>query len=108
MKKNILITERQLGKVVKKVMNENASFVMSFDEFMKHKNKNQQYHCGYEMENKCIKVADGNYQIDLGDKFHEKHKIPNGVGGAIYHDGVNVYFCPDFGDDRPQRTIQVY
>jgi hypothetical protein len=108
MKKNILITERQLGKVVKKVMNENASFVMSFDEFMKHKNKNQQYHCGYELHNKCIKVADGNYQIDLGEKFHEKHKIPNGVGGTIYHDGVNVYFCPDFGDDRPQRTIQVF
>jgi len=53
-------------------------------------------------------VHDGNYQIDLGEKFHEKHKIPNGVGGTIYHDANNVYFCPDFGDDRPQRTIQVF
>jgi hypothetical protein len=106
MGKNITITERQLEKVVKRLMNENAAYVMSFDEFMKHKNKEQQYHCGYE--NLCFLIKDGNHQIDLDEKFHEKHKIPNGVGGTIYHDGNNVYFCPDFGDGRPKRTIQVY
>lgn len=106
MKKNILISERQLEKVVKRVMNENAAYVMSFDEFMRHKNKSQQYHCKYD--NLCFLVADGNYQVNLDEKFHEKHKIPNGVGGTIYHDGNNVYFCPEFGDDRPQRTIQVF
>ena len=106
MKKNILITERQLEKVVKRVMNENASYVMSFDEFMKHKDKSQQYHSKYD--NLCFMIPDGNHQITLDEKFHEKHKIPNGIGGTIYHDGVNVYFCPDFGDGRPKRTIQVF
>jgi hypothetical protein len=57
---------------------------------------------------RCFLIHDGNHQIDLDEKFHETHKIPNGVGGTIYHDGNNTYFCPDFGDDRPQRTIQVY
>lgn len=102
----IKITESQLDKVVKRLMNENARYVMSFEEFMRHKNKDQQYTCGHE--NKCFIVHDGNHQIDLDDKFYERNKIPNGVGGTIYHDGVNVYFCPDFGDDRPQRTIQVF
>jgi hypothetical protein len=106
MKKNILITERQLEKVVKRVMTENAAYVMSFDEFMRHKNKAQQYHCQYE--NLCFMIPDGNHQITLDEKFHEKHKIPNGIGGTIYHDGTNVYFCPEFGDGRPQRTIQVF
>lgn len=102
----IKITESQLDKVVKRLMNENARYVMSFDEFMRHKNKDQQYTCGHE--NKCFIIHDGNHQIDLDDKFYERNKIPNGVGGTIYHDGVNVYFCPNFGDDRPQRTIQVF
>jgi len=104
--KKFIITENQLEFIVKRYLNEDARYVMSFDEFMKHKNKDQQYKCGYE--NLCFIILDGNYQIDLDDKFHEKHKIPNGVGGTIYHDGNNTYFCPDFGDDRPQRTIQVY
>ena len=102
----IKITESQLDKVVKRLMNENARYVMSFDEFMRHKNKDQQYTCGHE--NKCFIIHDGNHQIDLDDKFYERNKIPNGVGGTIYHDGVNVYFCPNFGDGRPQRTIQVF
>ena len=106
MGKQIKLTESQLDKVVKRLMNENARYVMSFDEFMRHKNKDQQYTCGHE--NKCFIVHDGNHQIDLDDKFYERNKIPNGVGGTIYHDGVNVYFCPDFGDDRPMRTIQVF
>ena len=106
MGKEIKLTESQLDRVVKRLMNENARYVMSFDEFMRPKNKDQQYTCGYE--NLCFLVHDGNYQIDLGEKFHEKHKIPNGVGGTIYHDANNVYFCPDFGDDRPKRTIQVF
>ena len=106
MGKQIKLTESQLDKVVKRLMNENARYVMSFEEFMRHKNKDQQYTCGHE--NKCFIVHDGNHQIDLDDKFYERNKIPNGVGGTIYHDGVNVYFCPDFGDDRPMRTIQVF
>ena len=106
MGKQIKLTESQLDKVVKRLMNENARYVMSFDEFMRHKNKDQQYTCGHE--NKCFIIHDGNHQIDLDDKFYERNKIPNGVGGTIYHDGVNVYFCPDFGDDRPMRTIQVF
>jgi hypothetical protein len=104
--KKFIITENQLEFIVKRYLNEDARYVMSFDEFMKHKNKDQQYKCDFE--NLCFIIKDGNHQIDLGEKFHEKHKIPNGVGGTIYHDGNNVYFCPDFGDDRPQRTIQVY
>ena len=106
MGKEIKLTESQLERVVKRLMNENARYVMSFDEFMRHKNKDKQYTCGHE--NKCFIVHDGNHQIDLDDKFYERNKIPNGVGGTIYHDGVNVYFCPDFGDDRPMRTIQVF
>ena len=106
MGKQIKLTESQLNRIVKKLMNENARYVMSFEEFMRHKNKDQQYTCGHE--NKCFIVHDGNHQIDLDDKFYERNKIPNGVGGTIYHDGVNVYFCPDFGDDRPKRTIQVF
>ena len=106
MGKEIKLTESQLDRVVKRLMNENARYVMSFDEFMRHKNKDQQYTCGHE--NKCFIVHDGNHQIDLDDKFYERNKIPNGVGGTIYHDGVNVYFCPNFGDDRPQRTIQIF
>ena len=106
MGKEIKLTESQLNRIVKKLMNENARYVMSFDEFMRHKNKDQQYTCGHE--NKCFIVHDGNHQIDLDDKFYERNKIPNGVGGTIYHDGVNVYFCPNFGDDRPQRTIQIF
>lgn len=104
--KKFIITENQLEFIVKRYLNEDARYVMSFDEFMRHKNKDQQYKCDYE--NLCFIIHDGNYQIDLDEKFHEKHKIPNGVGGTIYHDGNNTYFCPDFGDDRPQRTIQVY
>ena len=104
--KKFIITENQLEFIVKRYLNEDARYVMSFDEFMRHKNKDQQYKCGYE--NLCFIIHDGNYQIDLDDKFQETHKIPNGVGGTIYHDGNNTYFCPDFGDDRPQRTIQVY
>ena len=104
--KKFIITENQLEFIVKRYLNEDARYVMSFDEFMKHKNKDQQYKCGYE--NLCFIIDDGNHQIDLDEKFHETHKIPNGVGGTIYHDGNNTYFCPDFGDDRPQRTIQVY
>ena len=106
MGKEIKLTESKLNRIVKKLMNENARYVMSFDEFMRHKNKDQQYTCGHE--NKCFIVHDGNHQIDLDDKFYERNKIPNGVGGTIYHDGVNVYFCPNFGDDRPQRTIQIF
>ena len=106
MGKEIKLTEIQLKRIFKKLMNENARYVMSFDEFMRHKNKDQQYTCGHE--NKCFIVHDGNHQIDLDDKFYERNKIPNGVGGTIYHDGVNVYFCPNFGDDRPQRTIQIF
>jgi len=106
MGKQIKLTESQLNKVVKRLMNENARYVMSFEEFMRHKNKDQQYNCGHE--NKCFIIHDGNHQIDLDDKFYERNKIPHGVGGTIYHDGVNVYFCPNFGDDRPQRTIQVF
>ena len=104
--KKFIITENQLEFIVKRYLNEDARYVMSFDEFMKHKNKDQQYKCGYE--NLCFIIHDGNHQIDLDEKFHETHKIPNGVGGTIYHDGNNTYFCPNFGDDRPQRTIQVY
>ena len=104
--KKFIITENQLEFIVKRYLNEDARYVMSFDEFMKHKNKDQQYKCGYE--NLCFIIHDGNHQIDLDEKFHETHKIPNGVGGTIYHDGNNTYFCPDFGDDRPQRTIEVY
>ena len=104
--KKFIITENQLEFIVKRYLNEDARYVMSFDEFMKHKNKDQQYKCGYE--NLCFIIHDGNHQIDLDEKFHETHKIPNGVGGTIYHDGNNTYFCPDFGEDRPQRTIQVY
>ena len=104
--KKFIITENQLEFIVKRYLNEDARYVMSFDEFMKHKNKDQQYKCGYE--NLCFVIHDGNHQINLDEKFHEEHKIPNGVGGTIYHDGNNTYFCPDFGDDRPQRTIQVY
>ena len=104
--KKFIITENQLEFIVKRYINEDARYVMSFDEFMKHKNKDQQYKCGYE--NLCFVIHDGNHQIDLDEKFHETHKIPNGVGGTIYHDGNNVYFCPNFGDDRPQRTIEVY
>jgi hypothetical protein len=104
--KKFIITENQLEFIVKRYINEDARYVMSFDEFMKHKNKDQQYKCGYE--NLCFLIHDGNHQINLDEKFHEEHKIPNGVGGTIYHDGNNVYFCPNFGDDRPQRTIEVY
>ena len=104
--KKFIITENQLEFIVKRYLNEDARYVMSFDEFMKHKNKDQQYKCGYE--NLCFLIHDGNHQINLDEKFHEEHKIPNGVGGTIYHDGNNVYFCPNFGDDRPQRTIEVY
>lgn len=104
--KKFIITENQLEFIVKRYINEDARYVMSFDEFMKHKNKDQQYKCGYE--NLCFVIHDGNHQINLDEKFHEEHKIPNGVGGTIYHDGNNVYFCPNFGDDRPQRTIEVY
>jgi len=104
--KKFIITENQLEFIVKRYINEDARYVMSFDEFMKHKNKHQQYKCGYE--NLCFLIHDGNHQINLDEKFHEEHKIPNGVGGTIYHDGNNVYFCPNFGDDRPQRTIEVY
>ena len=104
--KKFIITENQLEFIVKRYLNEDARYVMSFDEFMKHKNKDQQYKCGYE--NLCFVIHDGNHQINLDEKFHEEHKIPNGVGGTIYHDGNNVYFCPNFGDDRPQRTIEVY
>ena len=104
--KKFIITENQLEFIVKRYINEYARYVMSFDEFMKHKNKDQQYKCGYE--NLCFLIHDGNHQINLDEKFHEEHKIPNGVGGTIYHDGNNVYFCPNFGDDRPQRTIEVY
>ena len=104
--KKFIITENQLEFIVKRYINEDARYVMSFDEFMKHKNKDQQYKCGYE--NLCFLIHDGNHQINLDEKFYEEHKIPNGVGGTIYHDGNNVYFCPNFGDDRPQRTIEVY
>jgi hypothetical protein len=104
--KKFIITENQLEFIVKRYINEDARYVMSFDEYMKHKNKDQQYKCGYE--NLCFLIHDGNHQINLDEKFHEEHKIPNGVGGTIYHDGNNVYFCPNFGDDRPQRTIEVY
>jgi hypothetical protein len=108
MKKKIInITESQLERVVKNLMNENvARYVMSPDEFFREKNKSQQYHCNFE--NKCFIIHDGNHQIDVDDKFMEKHKIPNGIGGTIYHDAKNIYFCPDFGDDRPQRTIQIF
>lgn len=107
MKKNILITESQLEKVVKRVINENdARWVMSPEEFFREKNKAQQYHTKFE--NKCFIVHDGNHQIDVDDKFMEKHNIPNGIGGTIYHDAKNIYFCPDFGDDRPKRTIQIF
>ena len=104
--KKFIITENQLEFIVKRYINEDARYVMSFDEFMKHKNKDQQYKCGYE--NLCFIIHDGNHQIDLDEKFHETHKIPNGVGGTIYHDAKNIYFCPNFGDDRPQRTIQIF
>ena len=53
-------------------------------------------------------MYDGNYQIDVDKKFREKNQIPNGVGGTIYHDGDHMYFCPDHGDDRPKRTIQIF
>ena len=50
MKKKIInITESQLEKVVKKLMNENvARYVMSPEEFFREKNKSQQYHCAFE------------------------------------------------------------
>jgi hypothetical protein len=106
-KKNIQITESQFENIVKKLMVEtSARYVMFPDEFMKQKNMSQQYHSYFE--NKCFIVHDGNHQIDVDDKFMEKHKIPNGIGGTIYHDAKNIYFCPDFGDDRPQRTIQIF
>jgi hypothetical protein len=106
MKKKIKITESQLDRIVKRLVTEHARYVMSPDEFFREKNKGQQYHCAFE--NKCFLVHDGNHQIDVDDKFMEKHKIPNGIGGTIYHDAKNIYFCPDFGDDRPQRTIQIF
>ncbi len=61
--KKFIITENQLEFIVKRYLNEDARYVMSFDEFMKHKNKDQQYKCGYE--NLCFIIHDGNYQIDL-------------------------------------------
>ena len=63
MGKQIKLTESQLDKIVSRLMNENARYVMSFDEFMRHKNKDQQYTCGYE--NKCFLVHDGNHQIQI-------------------------------------------
>jgi len=70
--KKFIITESQLEFIVKRYLNEDARYVMSFDEFMKHKNKDQQYKCGFE--NLCFVIHDGNHQIDLDDKFHEKHR----------------------------------
>ena len=106
MKKKIKITESQLDRMVTKLLNENARYVMSADEFFREKNKGQQYHCSFE--NKCFIVHDGNHQIDVDDRFMEKHKIPNGIGGTIYHDAKNIYFCPDLGEGKPQRTIQIF
>jgi len=73
MKKKIKITESQLDRIVKHLVTEHARYVMSLDEFFREKNKGQQYHCGFE--NKCFIVYDGNHQIDVDDKFMEKHKM---------------------------------
>ena len=106
-KKNIQITERKLENIVSKLMVESdARYVMDSDKFMRHKNKDQQYHTLFQGD--CFVVYDGNYQIDVDKKFREKNQIPNGVGGTIYHDGDHMYFCPDHGDDRPKRTIQIF
>ena len=68
----IRITESQFDRIVNNLINEHARYVMSPDEFFREKNKGQQYHCNFE--NRCFIVHDGNHQIDVDDKFMEKHK----------------------------------
>ena len=74
-----------------------------------------QWELTFKNENKKMKCYGSNaFPSDFGDfttllkKIITKHKIPNGIGGTIYHDAKNIYFCPDFGDDRPKRTIQIF